>query len=381
VRDILSSAPKLSEDEWRRFKEAQIAAAPAKRRGLVRYLLFRCGRKAVCWPSDDAIGRELGFDGRTIRRWMNELDALGITERLSVPTRFRRAILFPANPTCEKVLTDVKEAGHSVRLKTDVLSASTRTFCPKKPLTVESENGNLKGGIISSSAQALAQRACEGERPREAKPPTRIDDGHAKIASIKGNGGTVTTPPRQYKSVANLAEAPLDDPVIAAELRAREQARARASAQPSDAEIVAHVLGTATASTTIQGDKADTTPRALLTGDPDASGAMPQPLTESELTRLMLSLSPGATGQEIGLVALKAARALADGHSLRWWRRVAQLVAAGRVPASVFAGLNAPGVRDARAVLNARVRKYVPDLQARGHPVLCRTATHTVSVH
>ncbi len=115
VRDILVNAPKLSEEDWKVLRLKIITSAPPKRRELVRYLLFRCGRKPICWPSDETIGKAIDCCERSVRNYLDELDKLKITQRISVPTRFRRVIFFLEIPGCNKTITLVKQAGKICR--------------------------------------------------------------------------------------------------------------------------------------------------------------------------------------------------------------------------------------------------------------------------
>ena len=122
VLGILQGSPQLSEAEWKTFVQRQLADAPPKRLALVQELLFRCGRKCCCWPSDVGLGQKTGYDERSIRRHMHELDAAGITERIALPIKARRAIFFLDHPACGETMTRVKESGQNVR--------ATRTKCP-----------------------------------------------------------------------------------------------------------------------------------------------------------------------------------------------------------------------------------------------------------
>ena len=110
LRDVLVNAPKLSEEAWTAFKVQEIARTPAKRRPLVRFLLLKCGRKAVCWPSNKTIADELGYCQRTIDFYLDEIDVKGITQRLPVTARSRRVIFFLAHPAYAETLTLVKES-------------------------------------------------------------------------------------------------------------------------------------------------------------------------------------------------------------------------------------------------------------------------------
>jgi len=149
VPDILVNAPKLSEEDWKVLRLKIITSAPPKRRELVRYLLFRCGRKPVCWPSDEIIGKQIDCCERSVRNYLHELDEVNITRRISVPTRSRRAIFFLEAPGCNEIMTLVKQSGKICRLYPAKTCKTTRQILPEKPLTVtvqpkSSMNGNSR---------------------------------------------------------------------------------------------------------------------------------------------------------------------------------------------------------------------------------------------
>jgi hypothetical protein len=153
ILEKLKGSPKLSEEAWKPFSRAQIEKTPARRRPLVRYLLFCCNRKCLAWPGDDTIGRELGYCERSVRNHLNEIEKAGIIQRIPVPTRFKRVILFPDHPGFSDTLTSVqhpaKFAGH-VRQN---LPDTPGKICRRNrsiPVPVQEETGKERNSRVQA---------------------------------------------------------------------------------------------------------------------------------------------------------------------------------------------------------------------------------------
>jgi hypothetical protein len=132
------------------------------------------------------------------------------------------------------------------------------------------------------------------------------------------------------------SSAPLDDPIIAAEVARRAAAQQAAAPAPTMAEILTAVLAPweprqeATAEVVAV--------PAVAEGPPTPSGvpeAAPVPAADAEVIRALAQLGPGATAKEIQLAILRLTRLFGDAQSMRYYAGVVREVSRGELPARI----------------------------------------------
>ena len=375
LRDVLVNAPRLSEEAWTAFKVQEIARTPAKRRPLVRFLLLKCGRKAVCWPSNKTIADELGYCQRTIDFYLAEVDGEGITQRLPVTSRSRRVIFFPAHPGYAETLTLVKESRKicaSCRANSaDHVAQKLRT----KPLTVEDEKSNP---LTNGNSREQDVGAGDEHGPR-------IEDGGTgglkDLSEGTVNGKTGGPPERGV--LAPLAQTvpsqegnpPCPHCGRAVEIAGRNRSHPDGNGYMCPRCDLAWITPDSWKAACAMSHRATaTSPEAPRLTPTVVVDVLPVPTPtparkpQEELLDAVRSLSPGSTQEEIGKVTMRISRAIGDNHSYRYWSRVAQLVALGKIPTSVFVDVCGPDVGSPAKVINARVRRFVPDLWEKSFP-------------
>jgi hypothetical protein len=156
--------------------------------------------------------------------------------------------------------------------------------------------------------------------------------------------------------IPDLAGAPADDPVIAAELARRACAREAAAAVPSRDEVLAAVLGVAA------GDALEAGPA------PEAHQAsadvhdMPPALDpEAATIEALARLGPGATRGEVLAATLRLTALFRDPKSRAYYRSVCNDVARGqiqaRVPIAAVGSARGPEVRNPGAAFTAHIQR------------------------
>jgi hypothetical protein len=132
------------------------------------------------------------------------------------------------------------------------------------------------------------------------------------------------------------SSAPVDDPIIAAELARRTAAQQSTAPGPTMAEILEAVLSPV-------GPRRDETAEVVAVpagaeGPAPPSGvpeAVTVPAAEAEVIRALAQLGPGATAKEIQVATLRLTRLFGDAKSMRYYASVVREVSRGELPARV----------------------------------------------
>jgi hypothetical protein len=157
--------------------------------------------------------------------------------------------------------------------------------------------------------------------------------------------------------LTDLAKAPVDDPVIAAELARRARAREAAAAVPSRDEIIAAALGDAAGGTAAGAGSAREGRSEGRAADRVEDAVDPGAATIAALSRL----GPGATRGEVLAATLRLTVLFGDPKSRAFYRSVCNEVARGQLPARVpiaaVGSARGPGVRNPGAAFTAHIKR------------------------
>jgi hypothetical protein len=145
--------------------------------------------------------------------------------------------------------------------------------------------------------------------------------------------------------VPSLADAPADDPVIAAELARRARAREAAAAMPSRGEIVAAALGREG-----EGDTRDAGPSPRGGPVPRGAGQVESsPDPEAAAIEALARLGPAASKAEVTLATLRLSMLFRDPGSRAFYRKVVGEACRGELPPSALgAAVQAAGGKGVR---------------------------------
>jgi hypothetical protein len=279
-----------------------------------------------CWPSDATIAALTSYTVRTVGRCLHDLCERGVI-RILHPGTWRRRIEFPTHP------------GLAVHLDTVSVHLDRMSGAPRQ-------------GVRQSVV---------------VKPG---DEAQDVVAPPILNESTKVPPPRprRFRDLPSLADAPADDPIVAAELARRAASPGVARPLPTKEEILTAALDAPSAA-----PDGPTGAPGALTGDPGAKvdrDSHPTPrsqdgaisaVSEAATIEALSKLGPGASKGEILSAALRLTALFRDPGSRAYYRSVCNEVVRGRLPVRVvvaaIGSARGPGIRVPGAAFTGHIKR------------------------
>jgi hypothetical protein len=390
----------------RRAFERELLRRPGlkgSRRLLLQVLLLDYAwGKADCYPSNETLAAVTGSSLSTIKRALHDLEHMGII-RLVEDLRLasRRRIVLLGHPHAQLVLDDLavaaaetpapprdtgsKRPGRGVQFE----PAEGFNLTPEsvESLTIEIETSpNPQGGpgaisLGGSNGRTDILLPAEPGQPMLESTPAPVEAARrAAVPTVAAEARpwpSAPPPPRPASArragLVDWSSAPMDDPIIAAELARRAAARQAPAPALTTAEILTAVLappqpcqGTPAAAAGIPAGPDSPPP------PDDAPEPAPVPAADAEVIRALSQLGPGATPKEIQLATLRLTRLFGDAKSLRYYAGVVRSVWRGELPARIpIAAVERsqdPGVLRPAAVFTGYVERCRAVRAARSQP-------------
>jgi hypothetical protein len=132
------------------------------------------------------------------------------------------------------------------------------------------------------------------------------------------------------------SSAPMDDPIIAAEVARRAAAQQDTQPAPTMAEILAAVLAPLEPRREAMAEVVAVP--AVAEGPPLSGGvpaAAPVPAADAAAIHALSQLGPGATAKEVQVATLRLTRLFGDAKSMRYYAGVVREVSRGELPARI----------------------------------------------
>jgi hypothetical protein len=281
------------------------------RLAVLRVLLDQWGwGKPSCRPSNATIAASAGLSVSTVRRCLHELAQLGAIEIAMGPHGEDRVIRFTGHPLASAPPTKMEvapfqNAGHPP-FQNDTQSVASFLIAETETLESSSPFGN---------------------------EPTEIPEPRTPLGSARS--------PRSASVLDWRTNAPVDDPIIAAALKAPT---AVYTARPGDVVALDEAMRGESESCNVE-----------PAGYPQVAGDM------GEVIKVLASLKPGATRQETTVATLRLTRYFRDPGSRKFYSSVTQKIGRGELSADVaVAGVRKaaqPGIVKPAAVFTAHVRR------------------------
>jgi hypothetical protein len=345
----------------RTFEESLKTKPGLKGRSMLVLLVLLDIARGKPWgyPSDEYVAGKAGVSPNTV--WRALRDLVGLEVIRIVKARGRRWIILVGHPFATAFVAGLKPDEAPPPIAPDPSPGADPQVETADP-QVETADPQVGGQSV------LVKRASESRGPACAEEPTpaaaqterslsgpnELTNGDpSRLAPVPRPTGQTS---RQSSGIPDLAEAPSDDPVIAAELARRARAREVAAAIPSRDEILATVLGAPAGDTT----EADPASEAHQVGA-DVHDAPPAVDPGAATIEALSRLGPGATRGEVLSATLRLTALFRDPSSRAFYRSVCNEVARGQLPARVpiaaVASACGPSVRNPGAAFTAHIKR------------------------
>jgi hypothetical protein len=346
----------------RAFEESLKATPGLKGRSMLVLLVLLDIARGKPWgyPSDKYVAGKAGVSPNTV--WRALRDLVGLEVIRIVKARGRRWIILVGHPFAAAFVAGLERAEVPSPIAPDPSPGADPQVEVVAP-QVETADPQVGGQSV------LVNRASESRDPACAEAPTPTP-ARAEISPSGPNEPTIGDPPRLWpmptprpagmtsrrlRDLPDLAGAPVDDPVIAAELVRRACAREAAAAFPSRDEILAAILVGAgdapEAGLAMEGHRAGA----------DVHDAPPAVDPEAATIEALSRLGPGATRGEVLSATLRLASLFRDPGSRAFYRSVCNDVVRGQLPARVpiaaVGSARGPEVRNPGAAFTAHIRR------------------------
>jgi hypothetical protein len=372
-----SPDPHRLEGRDRRAWEESIFATPGlkgSRLHLARVLLEEfCWGKCYCFPGDELLAKKCGLGTATIGRCLRDLVGLGVIR--IVKDRGRRRIVFPSHPHAAAFLAGLEPASEPAEAPAPIVpepvaEPADHPVGPADHRVAAADQ--TEGPIHQNDGRSVLVEARDEAHHKPAPPCAREGEPEGSLSDPNEptNGESPRSMPapmprpagmmsRRLAGIPDLAGAPVDDPVIAAELGRRACARKSAVAIPSRDEVLAAVLGAA-AGDVLEADPG-AGPEVHHGANADVHDAASTVDPEAATIEALSKLGPGATRGEVLSATLRLAALFRDLGSRAFYRSVCSEVARGQLPARIpiaaVGSARGPGIRNPGAAFTAHIKR------------------------
>jgi hypothetical protein len=364
----------------RRAFERELLSWPGlkgSRRFLLQVLLteFAWG-KADCYPSNQTLATATGLSTSTVKRALQDLVRMGLIRIVEdIRLRSRRRIVFLDHPHAQRILNELAGGIPAA----PVVRRSRGSKWPGRGVQIDPAEGFK---LTPESVESLRIEVETSPDPQGGTGEISLARSNGRTDSLPADGQRTTPappaeppvtplPPRPPGSISgsrrpglDWSSAPTDDPIVAAELARRAQARQAAEPAPTAAEVLEAVLSppapcqAATAAAVTAPDGMGIGSQSL----PDVALAVPQATTDdAEVIRALSQLGPGATAKEVQLATLRLTRLFQDPKSMRYYAGVVRQVSRGelpaRIPLAAIAFARRPGIRRPAAAFTSHIER------------------------
>jgi hypothetical protein len=377
---------------------------------LARVLLDEfCWGKCWCYPGDELLARKVGVGTATIGRALRDLADLGVIRIVRV--RGRRRIVFPSHPHSAAYLAGLGIPADPAPVAAEAPVPGVEPVVAEAPVEIHppAPTGPIPTGLVPAAdhpdgpvdqsvptadqsvppanhfdrrivdvkpgEEACTEPACAREGGPDSSPlglNELTTEGDPEAPGRASTPRPFTPPRRPLRGIPDLAGAPVDDPIIAAELARRDRARGTATPMsPAErAELRAEALSGGGREVA-----ADVGPAAAPAADGNREGPADIPgravaiAAEAATIEALAKLGPGATRGEVLAATIRLAALFRDPGSRAYYRSVCNDVAAGRLPARVpiaaVGSARASGIRNPGAAFTAHIRRCRAAAEAR----------------
>jgi hypothetical protein len=347
----------------RTFEESLKATPGLKGRSMLVLLVLLDIARGKPWgyPSDAYVAGKAGVSPNTVWRALRDLVTLEVIR--VVKARGRRWIVLVGHPFAAEFVAGLEPA------------EAPPSIAPDPPPGADPQVGVVAPQVETADPQVggqsvLVNRTSESRDPAGAEVPMPAP-ARTEISLSGSNEPTNGEPPwprpaptpkptgptsRRLSGIPDLAGAPVDDPVIAAELARRACAREAAAAVPSRDEVLAAVLGAAAGDVPV----AEPAPEAHRAGA-DVRDDPPALDPEAATIEALAGLGSGATRAEVMAATARLTALFNDRKSAGFYRKTCNRVVRGELPARFLGGAVSqamgPGILNRGAAFTASIKR------------------------
>ena len=352
---------------------------------LLLVLLDIARGKPWAYPSDAYLAGKSKVSENTVWRSLRDLEAAGIVR--TVKTQGRRWIVFPDHPHAAAFLAGLGVGGDTkpcevgppippdpspeITAQAEAAAPQPEMAAPQPEMAAPQDGGR---NVLVKRGSEVRVPACAEASPPEPEgteislpgPNERTTEGEPPPPRSTPTPKPPAPAGQRRRGLPNLAGAPADDPIIAAELARLARAR-EAVAAPSREEILALALGEAGVGAAMPVPASgpvvcDDRPAAVSDGrgsnDPEAA-----------TIEALAKLGPGATRGEVLAATLRLTALFRDPGSRAYYRSVCNEVARGQLPARIpiaaVGSARGSGIRNPGAAFTAHVGRCRATAEAR----------------